>query len=58
MHPFESLTAAQVEALSPAERSAYEAWFWRWLSQSTAQADFEFDVSTKRKEGWGYAQNH
>lgn len=52
MHPFESLTATQVEALSPAERSTYEAWFWRWLCDPNY--DLQFDIDTERREGWGY----
>lgn len=55
MHPFESLTAEQVAALSPAERSAYEAWFWRWLCRCcTVETDTITDIETERREGWGY----
>lgn len=53
MPTFESLTAAQVAALPPTSRAAYERWFWQWMNDNQ-QADFEADVATERKEGYAY----
>lgn len=53
---FESMTLAEVQALSPPLRTAYERWFSAWMASGFRPSLLSdtFDIETERRDGWGY----
>lgn len=55
--PFEMLTLAEIESLSPPTRARYERWFASWMAAGfprEGEALDTFDIETERRDGWGY----